>query len=96
MRTGTPDMAAAQYAARIASGERLRLPESHIDMHCGVTPIRRANAAGVACESVQAALQRIEAPAIIQLNFQAHRGLCGGDKGSQDAVIKNAHAMWQN
>jgi hypothetical protein len=50
MRTGTPDMAAAQYAARIASGERLRLPESHIDMHCGVTPIRRANAAGVACD----------------------------------------------
>jgi hypothetical protein len=44
---------------------------------------------------VQAALQRIEAPAIIQLNFQAHRGLCGGDKGSQDAVIKNAHAMWK-
>jgi hypothetical protein len=51
MRTGTPDMAAAQYAARIASGERLRLPESHIGMHCGVTPIRRANAAGVACEA---------------------------------------------
>jgi len=44
---------------------------------------------------VQAALQRIEAPAIIQLNFQAHRGLCGGDKGSQDADIKNAHAMWK-
>jgi hypothetical protein len=50
MCTGIPDMAAQKYAARIASGDSVRLPESHSLMQPAVTPIMRANTAGGAWE----------------------------------------------
>src|SRR6266404_1217577 len=45
----------------MATGERLRLPESHIDMQAGVTPIRRANCAGVACAACRQRLSEYSA-----------------------------------
>jgi hypothetical protein len=56
MRIGTPDMAAQNRAARIASGDTARFPESHSDIVERSTPSIRANWAEDAPERVMHSL----------------------------------------